>query len=559
MSFLECWLARTAEQPERAAFVFRSHEAGDVALSYATLHAEASSIAHWIAALSPPDAAIALCLHERRDFVVTFLGCLLARRVPVVINADLAPFSPPYVAQICAEARPAVVVGDRRSLDAVREHAAGGRLVDVASAPRGATYAPLLDVDPDAVAFIQYSSGTTGKPKGVAIRQRNLVANMRVIAAGFRATTSQRVVNWLPFHHDMGLVGNLLQIVWAGGTCVQLDPADFIKKPARWLQAISDFRATTSGGPDFGYRLALRKTSDEELAALDLSSWEVAYNGAEPVLKKTIDAFTERFARCGFRSSAFYPCYGFAETTLMLTGAHVERDPIATMAPSSPGATSSRELDLETLPDAPIVACGRPFAGHGVVIADASGNELPDRVVGEVLAWGESVVDRYLSPADGEDRFVEVEGRRCYRTGDLGFVDGGELYLVGRSDDVMILKGRNLLPYEIESRIDTMLGAAERGKSVVFPDRDQERLVVVLELNESVLAAWGVDDESERKGRIKRGAVRAFGVSVADVRFVARGTIPITTSGKIKRATLRRMYLDGAPALGERIPAEAPC
>ncbi|MGH9362673.1 MAG: fatty acyl-AMP ligase, partial [Thermoanaerobaculia bacterium] len=337
----------------------------------------------------------------------------------------------------------------------------------------------------------------------------NLLHNEAMIAAAFGQSASSVIVGWLPLYHDMGLIGNVLQPLFVGATCILMSPTDFLQQPWRWLDAISRYRASTSGGPNFAYELCVQKIGAEQRAGLDLSSWEVAFNGAEPVRHDTMERFARAFSPCGFRREAFYPCYGLAEATLFVSGGGKGRAPLV-MAVESPAL--ERHQVAPAAPESPsgraLVGCGRPWMGQEVAIVDPeSHRRCAPGQVGEIWVAGPSVAAGYwrqpeATEQDFRARLADTGEGPFLRTGDLGFVHAGELFVAGRLKDLIILRGRNLYPQDIERTAEGSHPALRPGCGAAFSVdvEGEERLVVVQELDRNR------EDEAEAAaGAVRRG------------------------------------------------------
>ena len=404
------------------------------------------------------------------------------------------------------------------------------------------------NLDAETVALVQYTSGSTGAPKGAVLRHRQLLANQRSIAASMGPVGV--VVGWLPIFHDMGLIGNVLQVLHAGTSLVLMSPVSFLKRPARWLEAITHYRADTSGGPNFAYDLCVRKVSSDERSRLDLRSWELAFCGAEPVREATFQRFLGAFEPHGFSRSAFYPCYGLAEATLLVAGGErgVPRDVFSVSAsaldrgevvPAPDGADDRRTL----------VSCGKPAVTEEVRIVDPKGCTLvPSGRVGEIWVRGPAVASGYWGRGDDDravfDAHLADTGEGPFlRTGDLGFFHDGRLYIAGRCKDVIILGGRNLFPQDIEATVEAAEPAVRKGCCAAFSvERDgEERLVIVAEHTAS--ANQPVQDVVRA---IKRAVAEQHQVAAFAVVLVAKGTIPKTSSGKLERWACREAWATGA-------------
>ncbi|HMI59889.1 MAG TPA: AMP-binding protein [Puia sp.] len=376
------------------------------------------------------------------------------------------------------------------------------------------------------IAFIQYTSGSTGFPKGVIVTNENLRANQEMIQRAFYCNIDSVILSWLPFHHDMGLIGNLLHCLYIGCTCIVMSPFDFIQRPQRWVEAIARYRVTHSGGPNFAFDLCAEKTSDELAGTLDLSCWEVAYNGSEPVQADTLNRFSGHFFNAGFRPSVFYPCYGLAEATLFVTGAKVQG---STPALSFTGATGKV-----------LVSSGMPVDGIAVSILSSDGQvSMRDGEVGEICLEGASVSGGYFDK-DDPDLYHTVEGHRLLRTGDLGFVREKQLFVNGRMKEVIIVRGKNLYPADIEQVITRCHPALELNGAVIFRlDRADGELVIVAELKREQVRKADMRAVISAIEAIVKGE---FAVVPIDIVLTTPLGIPRTTSGKLQRLRCRDLY-----------------
>jgi fatty-acyl-CoA synthase len=419
-------------------------------------------------------------------------------------------------------------------------------ILDYARLDGDAEHAPAPPTDPDTVALLQFTSGSTEQPKGVVLTYRNIAANCRAIMVdGLRVRAGDRGVSWLPLFHDMGLIGFVLAPILHRQPVTLLPPRAFVRNPAIWLKTISRHRGTVTFAPNFAYALAARRLHEGELAALDLSCLRVAGCGAEPIQAETLRAFARRFAAAGFRAEAFRPSYGLAESTLAVSlgrGIPVDRIDRAALA----------EGRAEPVADGcalELVGCGRPFPGHALRIVDpATGRALPERSVGEILVRGPSVMARYVG-----DTAATAEARvgPWLRTGDLGYLADRQLFVCGRRKDLIVVSGRKYAPQDVEWAAGEVDGV-RAGSLVAFAlpadGGERERVVVVAEVRRRAAADQVTAD-------IRRAVHRALALPVDQVVLVEPGALPKTSSGKLRRASTRALYLSGA--LGQRRPAGA--
>lgn len=402
------------------------------------------------------------------------------------------------------------------------------------------------EISEETLAFLQYTSGSTGQPKGVMVSHGNVLHNESLIQRGFATNSAMHVVGWLPLYHDMGLIGNVLQPLFAGASCTFMSPMSFLQRPLRWLRAVSQFRGTVSGGPNFAFDLCVSKLAPGE--HLDLSSWKTAFNGSEPVRKDTLDRFTSAFAPFGFRREAFLSCYGLAEATLFVSGT---RPGLSPESRAYAAETLERNRAIET-----------PAAGSGsrtlvcagesqmeIRIVDPQSSErCDDGEVGEIWISGPSVAKGYWNqPEQTRDIFAarlaqDSDGDRTYlRTGDLGFMVGGQLFVTGRLKDLIILQGRNFYPQDIELTAQMAHSAVKPGACVAFSSESdaEERLIVLAEVSPQV------PDRQQIVQAVRAAILDEYGVPVHIVGLLPPRTIPKTSSGKLQRRACQKSFIAG--------------
>ncbi|HEY7213223.1 MAG TPA: condensation domain-containing protein, partial [Thermoanaerobaculia bacterium] len=563
------------ESAGRRAFLFLDGEGNETAaLTFGELDRRVDGVAAALDAQGARGERALLLFPPGLDFVVAFLGCLRAGAVAVPAYPPRPNRRQPRLQAIARDAHARFVL----STTAIA--AAAGRLCADIPELAGVVWMAIEDLgshgeewdgpdpEPDAAAFLQYTSGSTADPKGVVVTHANLVHNEEAIRYGFGQTASSVVVGWLPLYHDMGLIGNVLQPLYSGGTAVLFSPLAFLQRPRLWLEAIGRYHATTSGGPNFAYDLCVRKIGEAERAGLDLSSWSVAFNGAEPVRAETLERFSAAFAPCGFRREAFFPCYGLAEATLFAAGG----DPAGAPAVRTFRTADLLHHDAVEAPAGeagarPLVGCGRPSPGQRIAVVDPqSGALCPSGRVGEIWIAGPSVAAGYWGrpevsarlfharTADGDGPFL--------RTGDFGFLAAdGELFVTGRLKDLIILRGRNYYPQDIEQTAERVDAALRPGGGAAFGiERDgEERLVVVQEVEHGRAGAPAPSILAEA---IRRAVADEHEIAVEEVVLLRSGTLPKTSSGKVRRQACREGYLAGSlavvgrSALAERDRAE---
>jgi amino acid adenylation domain-containing protein len=557
---------RARKQPERWAYSFLADgEREEARLGYAELDRQARAIGARLQTVARPDDRVLLLLPSDLDFVAAFFGCLYAGVVAVPAYPPRSQRSLPRLLTIVGDATPTVALTTSSILSR------SGSWTSGVAALRGLRWLTLDDpdaepaddlacrwrdpgADPDRLAFLQYTSGSTAAPKGVMVSHGNLLHNQEAIRRAFGQSESSVIVGWLPLFHDMGLIGNVLQPLYVGAPCVLMSPAAFLQKPLRWLSAIDRYRATTSGGPNFAYELCSQKISPEQREGLDLSSWKVAFNGAEPVRAETLASFATAFAPQGFRREAFFPCYGLAEATLFAAGRDLGAGALA---------VDGEALELGRVAPAAgermrhLVSCGTTAWGQEVrIVEPESGRECPADRVGEIWLAGPSVARGYWNrPEETAATFGArlAAGESAYlRTGDLGFARAGELFVTGRLKDLVILRGRNHYPQDLEQTAERADPALRAGCGAAFSieEAGEERLVIVWELDRHArLAAEAADAIA---AAVRQALSEEHEVQLLELALLRFGALPKTTSGKVRRQACRASYLAGELAVVER-------
>jgi amino acid adenylation domain-containing protein len=501
------------------------------------------------------DARVLLLFPPGLDFVVAFFGCLLAATVPVPAYPPRPGRRQPRLSAVARDAAPrlalttAALAARRESIVSTVPELAGIDWLAIDEVdPGGADRWVDPNPGPGDLAFLQYTSGSTSAPKGVMVSHGNLLANEEMIRRAFGQTEHSVIVGWLPLYHDMGLIGNVLQPLFVGARCVLMSPLAFLQRPRRWLETITREWGTTSGGPDFAYDLCVRKVAPEDRDGLDLSSWSVAFDGSEPVRSGSLERFAEAFGPCGFRESSFVPCYGLAEATLFVSGgpagdgvtritadrSALERHRLSTLAPEVEGGRT-------------LVGCGLPAPGQEVTVVDPRAR-VPCGAgeVGEIWVHGPNVARGYFGrpPATRETFEARLRGsdRRYLRTGDLGILHGGEVVVAGRLKDLIILRGRNIHPHDVELAAEAGHRALRPGGGAAFAVETDagERLIVVHEV------ARGAEVDPEVIGAaVRRAVLESCEAEVSELVLIAPRSLPRTSSGKVRRGTCRARYLAG--------------
>ena len=557
---------RAAYQPDEIAFTYLvDGEDEQIHLTNAELDREARAIGGWLESLGLAGGRALLLYPPGLEFITAFFGCLYAGVVAVPVYPPRRNRSLERIQAIADDAQASVALTTDTVLKRVEPlidaipHLNSLRWLATCRVPEGMDQQwKMPDIHADTLAFLQYTSGSTGTPKGVMLNHANLIHNSALIAHAFEHTRSSLGVFWLPSYHDMGLIGGVLQPLYVGRPNILMSPMAFLQKPFRWLSAISRFGGTTSGGPSFAYDLCVRKITPEQREKLDLSSWTVAFNGAEPVRRETLERFSEMFEPCGFRPEAFYPCYGLAEATLIVSGGYVADQPVVGCYDS--GALADNRavgVELDNEKAARLVGCGRTLPDQEIAVANPETLvKCKEGEVGEIWVRGPSVAQGYWrqsqSTAETFGGILQDTGEGPFlRTGDLGFVENGELFITGRIKDLIIQHGVNVYPQDIEQTIQAShprLRPNAGGVFVVEVD-GKERLVAVQELERRKRGDFG-----EVLDAVRRGVSREHEMALDAIVLVKAGSVPKTSSGKIQRHACRDGYLNGTLAVVARWP-----
>ncbi len=526
-------------------------EAGSQAVTYAQLREGAQKVAGTLQqAAVRPGATVALMLPTAAEYLYTFFGVLLAGAVPVPIYPPTRPSQiEDHVhrhAGVLANAGVSalITVPEARTVAHLLQARVPSlkHIWSVADLMSGARFQPLRDPPSgESIAMLQYTSGSTGSPKGVILTQANLLANIRAIGKLIDANDSDVFVSWLPLYHDMGLIGAWLGSLYFGCLLVIMPPTAFLTRPARWLRAIHQYGGTLTASPNFGYELCAQRLTDQDLTGLDLSSLRIAFNGAEPVYPDTLERFSQRFAPYGFRREAMTPVYGLAEAAVGLTFPPMGRGPIVDCIDRAEMTVRGRVVSKPqgTSNTLRFVSCGRPLPGYRLRIIDTDGAEAPERVEGTLQFTGPSGTAGYFHNAEATARLLSGG---WHDTGDRAYMADGELYVTGRVKDIIIRRGRHIYPDEIESAVGNLAGV-RRGCVVAFgtqePSTATEKLVVLAETHLTDPAAQAL-----LKRRITERVVECIGEPAEDIVLAPPHAVLKTSSGKLRRAATRTAYED---------------
>lgn len=554
--------------PERTHIIL-SGEAAEEKISYQALYTGAASVATGLQQQDlQPGQTVAIMLSTSRDYFFSFYGVLLAGGVPVPI------YPPPRLAQIedhlrrhagiLANAQAAILITFAEALPLARllkSQLAGLSTVTTVSElesarpklPRQQLFRPAVKAQD--IALLQYTSGSTGNPKGVVLTHANLLANIRAMGQAVEVDSTDVFVSWLPLYHDMGLIGAWLGSLYFAMRLVVMSPLTFLVRPERWLWAIHRHGGTLSAGPNFAYELCLRKIDDSALEGLDLHTWRMAFNGAEPVSPDTVLRFGERFARYGLRHEAIAPVYGLAECAVGLAFPPPGRGPIIDRISRAALARSGRAIPAtQDERDAlRFVACGQPLPGHQIRIVDAAGSEVGEREEGRLEFCGPSATSGYFRNPEQSRRLFHAAAQgnsEWLDSGDLAYMAGGDIFITSRVKDIIIRAGRNIYPYELEEAVGDIPGI-RKGCVAVFASTDPaaatERLVVLAETRET-----RGDVLLSLNEQINSCALALLGEPPDDVVLAPPHTVLKTSSGKIRRAASRELYEQGTLATRQR-------
>ncbi|HZO76348.1 MAG TPA: fatty acyl-AMP ligase [Ktedonobacteraceae bacterium] len=566
LTFVDILTQRAQQQPQRAAYTFLSFgEETDTSITYRELDQQVCSIAGELQRLGYEGKPVLLLYPSGLEYIAAFLACLYAGAIAV-------PVYPPHSARLLPRLQ--AIINDTRAIVALTTTKTQADIfrrfmhtpelqhlrwitTDHLTIPPGQHWKK-PDFARNRLAFLQYTSGSTATPKGVMVSHENLLHNSRMINTQIGLHEQDQGVSWLPMFHDLGLIMGILQPLYAGYHTVLMSPTAFLQHPLRWLQAISDYKATVSCAPNFAYDLCVRRTTPTTRAQLDLSRWQVAINGAEPVHSETIKNFSLAFAPCGFHPDTFLPGYGLAEATLMVSGA--KRRTGVTVKYADKTLLEQHHV-MEVAPDdrnaQVLVGCGKVAPEqHVIAVHPEALTQCQPDTVGEIWIAGESVTQGYFgdraATKDAFQAYLADTGEGPFlRTGDLGFMHAGEIFITGRLKDLIIIKGRNHYPQDIEYTVEQSSPLVRAGCTAAFSIgvEHEERLVVVAEIRLSPhgLTPGEIAQKIEEASKaIRRNIAETHELAVYQVKFVRIGEIPKTSSGKLQRRACRTRFLSGS-------------
>lgn len=559
-TMLDLLRAQVAEHGGSPAYVFLDESGEETTISYNDLEQSAQAVAAELQTRVEPGERVMLVYPAGLEFISAFFGCLYAGVVAVPATYPKPKRPLPRMNRIAIDCGAHIALTTAQTLETIDfeqidpevGHLDWIATDDVPSSRAGDWVEP--EIDADNLAFLQYTSGSTSDPKGVMVSHRNLLSNLAAIRHSFgigdvdEDHITSTGVFWLPAYHDMGLIGGILTPLFVGGRSVLMSPTSFLQKPIRWLEAIDKYQATISGAPNFAYELCVKRIAPEARAGLDLSVWRLAFCGAEPIRAEMVQEFTAAYKPHGFRPEALYPCYGLAEATLLAAGPKFDAKPTITrfnrQALAAHQVVPANGEPFEQVQQ--LVGCGTKVQQHDLVVVDPETNKpLPDGSVGEILLQGPSIARGYWNrPQETSETFAAIvpdrEGK-FLRTGDLGFISGEQLYVTGRLKDVIIIRGRNHYPQDIEQTVESTHPGLMQGAAFAVPVEGTERLVIVHQVDRQ----YRRENWEKVSAAIRRNVVASHELDPYAIVLIRQTSLPITSSGKVQRSLCRDQYLHG--------------
>lgn len=559
-NIIDALIAHVQTRPGHTAFVWLENGQTVAAQwTFDQLLAKVEKLAAFLSTHQLAGKRALLVYSNAMDFTTAFLACQYAGVVAVPVFFAANKRYQAKLIGIMEDAQVGAVLtltAHKKSMDTTlgdfwQQHAITVVCTDGHDAAELKAAAP-KNTAPSDIAFIQYTSGSTGKPKGVVVTHQNLLHNQQLIQQTFGCNPQSVILSWLPFHHDMGLIGNILHSIYVGCTCVVMSPMDFIQQPLHWLRAIGQYQVTHSGGPNFAFDYCVSKISQQAIAELDLHSWKVAFNGAEPVKAASLQQFAGKFGPAGFDASVFHPCYGLAEATLLVSGRKPTGQPPRLLYIQQDAALGSQvQVSVDSGEGSKsVVSSGGLPEGMQLQIIAPDGKACGEGEAGEICIHGDSVTQGYWNK-DNSDYFYQLADGRYLRTGDSGFMYNGELFVSGRLKEMLIIRGTNFYPYDIEHQIANAVDAIEpNGVAAFGVETPEEALVLVAELKRTSLQSA---DTAAIIAAVEAELSGIFGITAYDIVLVTPMGIPRTTSGKLQRFQCRTLYLQhGFSELGSK-------
>ena len=565
-NIVEILQQRARLQPNDTAYIFlQNGEDRELKLTYQELETKVKAIALELQqrVSSGSRALLVYPYNAGLEFIIAFFGCLYAGIIAVPCHPPQNRLTTVEVQTRLVSAEAKIVLTESSLFNKLQTQlsqlVANLQCLDTNKISSAGNNYTIPEINADDLAFLQYTSGSTGEPKGVMITHRCLLQNQEMLRLAFGHTSESIGVSWLPLFHDMGLIGHVVQPVYLGICCVMMSPISFIQKPVRWLQAISKYRGTTSGAPNFAYDLLCDRVKEGQIEQLDLSSWKVAFSGAEPVLASTLTQFNSKFAKCGFNRSSFYPCYGMAEATLMITGGNKDKFPNIKHIDK---IALERGKVVEKQSSTTVVSAGYPWLDGKIAIVDPESLiECQGDEIGEIWFSGSSVATGYWQlPAKTKPTFqASLNGSTYLRTGDLGFISDGELYITGRMKDVLVFWGLNHYPQHIEQTVEQSHPGLKANCGAAFSVEvdGKPKLVIAQEIERSYRKSLVLDEVVEK---IRWSIFEQHFIDVYGIVLIQPGRIPKTSSGKVQRSACKAQFLaDSLAVYGQWYLPNARC
>jgi acyl-CoA synthetase (AMP-forming)/AMP-acid ligase II/acyl carrier protein len=548
---------RAANQTNQIAFTFlESDEGTEQSLTYQQLDTKARAIAVYLQQISKPGDRVLLLYPPGLDYIAAFFGCLYAELIAIPLYPPKNSKKMSRIQAIMEDSQAKISLTNHQSL--VNAQLLLNKSPELQKLDWIATdkidenlaqdWQP-ISINSKDIAYLQYTSGSTSTPKGVMISHHNALCNSAEIAVSWKTGADSILVSWLPHFHDFGQIYGVIQPIYNGFPCIFMSPAAFTQKPIRWLQTISDYKATHSGAPNFAYDLCVDKIQPEQRENLDLSSWQVTVNGAEPVRRQTLEKFHQTFAPYGFRWSTFYPGYGLAEATLKVSSARNNSSPTILTAQAD---LLAKNLIVDTTEDNPfakkLVGCGKTVLNSKVVIVDPqSFTSCPPNEIGEIWVSGPSIAEGYWDRKEETERtfgaYLDNGEGPFLRTGDLGFLRDDELFITGRIKDLIVIRGSNHYPQDLELTVEQSHPSLRSGYSAAFSidEQDQEKLVIVCEIERTHLRKLNSDEVIRA---IRQAVSRDHELEIYAISLLKTASIPKTSSGKIQRRACHAQFLN---------------